>query len=185
MNTVIHRTSLEEVKKYKRCKVFLMQNERKVRVCFRVEVDESNIEEACNLYRSDKNIVMLDYVGSTLDNLPSLEQVYIAKHFEVGSSVSETDIAKVLESLPEGMVAIVKLVDEYKDIRFLVSMLDKYPALRFCGGSVFTFDDCRFGCCGRDVLKKRGIACQRKKDYIKVGCSCGIPYVLENNFFSC
>lgn len=175
MNTVIVKTDLETAEQYKGKSVYAKIKGKKNIAYFRVPVDDFNLAEAVALAKSNKNILMLLYSGvgfglATVDTIG----VYLGWKIPVGSNTTEEDIKGYVSTAPEGVSLILQFPDDYKNIEFMVKMMEKYPNLRICGGCTFCFDDCRFGCCGRDVLRRAGIKFDEEQ-YYHEGCSCAIP----------
>ena len=125
---------------------------------------------------------MLDYEGlpmsASFTALTEPTGVYIGIKIEVGMDLSEDDIVRIINDTPEGVTPIIKLPDEYKNIRFVCNMSQKYDRIRFCGGTMFNISGCRLGCCGVDILGKNNIKFPADS-MIHNGCSCGLEVVDE------
>lgn len=175
MSTVIVKADLATAKQYTGKSLSVKIGKKKFSAVLRVNVDDFNIAEAIELAKRDVNILMLNYVGSH-EGIQDVNTcgVYVAWGIDVGSDVTEDDIQRLYDDVPDGVTLIVKLPEGYKNIRFLYDMSQKFDRIRFCGGSLFCFEDCKFGCCGRDVCNERGISYD-DTEYIKEGCSCAIP----------
>lgn len=173
--SMIVKADLSEIKEYTGKSVSAKIGKKSHPVLFRVNVDNFSVEEAIDVAKRDSNIVMLNYIGSPagLANIDT-KGVYITFSVEVGNDVSEEDIVKYIADIPEGVTLVVKLPEEFKNIRFAYEMSQKYDKVRFCGGCLFCFDECRFGCLGRDICTQKGIKFD-DTEYIKTGCSCCIP----------
>lgn len=176
--SIIVKTDFETAKAYAGKNVYTKFDGRKHQVFFRVFVDDSTLSDGIALSR-DKNVLMLLYVGS--DSYLSTYDftncgTYIGVSKEVGNDLTESDINTMLSCLPEAVTLILKLPEDYKDIRFLYEMSQKYKRVRFCGGTLFCFDECNFGCCGRELLDKQGIKYD-KESYLKEGCCCALQSV--------
>ena len=176
---VIVKTSFDNAKQYKGKGVYTKIGNKKHNVYFKVIVDDFSIEEALNT--NDSNIIMYDYQGMTSNPVYlGIEETnsYIAKTYENGNNITETDIIAVINEVPNGVVPIIKLPDDYKDFEFICKMCDKYSRLRFCGGCMFCAVGCRIGCCGRDVLENAGIKFT-DNNYIKEGCACALDIISD------
>lgn len=176
MASIIVKTTLDTAKEFTGKAVSTKVHGRKYQVFFKVEVDDFNIEEAISHASRDKNIIMLDYVGTNdyITRVSDFKGVYIAWGRELGGEIDESDIAHIEDITPEGVTPIIKLPTSYNNIRFLYEMSEKYNRVRFCGGYLYSFDGCRFGCCGRDILSKLNIKFD-DEDRVHEGCSCAIP----------
>lgn len=177
---VIVRTDLDRAKSFYGKGALTKYANKEQQVLFRVTVDDFNFEEALECYKNDANIVMLEYEG-TDDYLENVSKekcagVYITKCVDVGTDVMDKDIDKIMLSIPSCIVVVIRLPQEFNDMKFIKDMCDKYSNIRFCGGTIFRLDGVRVGCCGADILHKYKI---KDKDYIKMGCSCAIPVLSD------
>lgn len=178
--SIVVKTNYETANKYANGRVVTKYNNKKHQVYFRVSCDDYSLNSCIELAKKSDNIVMLDYEGlpmsQTYTSLTSDTGVYIGIKIEVGMDFSEEDLVRILNDTPEGVTPIVKLPDEYKNIRFLYNMCKKYSRVRFCGGATFNISGCRLGCCGADVLEKNNI--KFPADVVMhTGCSCGLEVV--------
>lgn len=178
MANIIVRTTLDVAKEYTDKTVTTKLHGKKHHVYFKVEVDDFNIEEALQIASKGSNIVVLDYVGTNdyILRVSDFKGVYITWCRELGMELSESDISHIEEITPEGVTPVIKLPEAYKNIRFVHDMSTKYKRVRFCGGTLYCFDDCRFGCCGRDILSKLDIKFD-EEDRVHTGCCCALPVV--------
>lgn len=177
----IVKTDLERAKEYTGKGVATMVGSKKHTVVFRVSVDDFTLEEAVSLYKRDRNIVMLDYVG-TLEYLSTCSEalfdgVYVGRKIDVGSDVFQEDIEGVLSKLPQGVTLVVGLPDDYSDMEFVYNMSHKYPNVRFCGGNLFLLEGCNIGCCDSKVLSRASL---KYKDIglIRQGCGCDLQVLV-------
>lgn len=176
MAAVIVKTTLDTAKEYSGKSVSTKISGKKHQVYFNVEVDDFNIEDAIALASRDKNIVVLNYVGTNdyITRVSDFKGVYITWGRELGGEIDESDIAHIEEVTPDGVTPVIQLPATYNNIRFLSDMCDKYKRVRFCGGYLYSFDNCRFGCCGRDILSKLSIKFD-EEERVHDGCSCALP----------
>lgn len=174
---ILVRTDLERQFEYRNKNVKSKIGNKKQQVFFKVMVDDFTLEDALVSARNDRTILMLEYVGSEQfiqsSNL-DFSNVYIGIKHEVGNNVTEEDIEKLANSVPNGVVILVKVPDDFSNMEFIFNMSSKFSNVRFCGGHMFCFDDCKVGCCGRDILKAKDIKFD-ESDYIKSGCCCSLP----------
>lgn len=175
------KTDYETAKKYERTGVTTKVGNKKHQVFFKVYCDELTIDDCISLYRSSRNVVMLEYQGnlSTLA-MKDIKGVYITRVFDFGNNITETDIQDAIEELPDGVTGIMRVPQEYSDMHFVYDMSQKYQNIRFCGGTMFCFDGCRIGCCGRDILDARNIKYD-KSQYMFEGCSCALETMLSDD----
>lgn len=177
--SVIVKTSYDIASQYRGKCVSTSVGGKKHNVYFRVTLDDFTLEDA--LQGSDDNIVMYEYQGMVSNpvyrNIENTS-LYIVEYREVCNDISEDDIKTILEEVPDGVTPVIKLPTEYNDFEFICRMCDKYPRVRFCGGTLFCAVGCRIGCCGHDILERHGVKFKDKK-YIKEGCACGLPVISD------
>ena len=178
---LIAKTDYEVANRFRNIGATTKIGNKKHQVFFKVYCDDLTIDECLDLFRASRNVLMLEYQGnlSTLA-IKDLKGVYITKVYDFGNNITEEEIKDVVEELPDGMVGIIRVPQEYSDMHFVYNMSQKYPNIRFCGGTMFCFDGCRIGCCGRDILDKNGIKYD-KNQYMFEGCSCAIETVLADD----
>lgn len=169
---IIVKTDYVGAKVFENSGVRAKVGNKKHQVYFKVYCDDTDVEECIELYRNCGNIAMLEYRGA-VESIAELDLhgVYIAKVFDFGTNITEEDVKGVSYSLREGLVGVVRVPTEYKDMQFIYDMSQKYNNIRFCGGTTFCLDGCRLGCCGRDILDKRNIKYDEKQ-YFHEGCCC-------------
>lgn len=176
MAIAVVKTSLDVAKEYTGKSVSTKVHGKRYQVFFKVEVDDFNLEEAIAYASRDKNIITLEYVGTNdyIMRVNDFKGVYITWSKELGMEFNESDIAHVEETTPDGVTPVIKLPAEYKNIRFIYNMSKKFSRIRFCGGHIYAFDGCRFGCCGRDILMRLNIKFN-EEERVHEGCSCAVP----------
>ena len=172
--SLIVRVDYNIAKQYKNKSVSTTLDGKKHNVYFKVVCDDFTVADCVELAKNSGNIIMLDYQG--LETNIDTKGVYVGKSYECGLDVNETDIENILASTPNGVTPIIKLPEGFTNIETIWRLCGKYKNIRFCGGSLFCADGCRIGCCGLDVLDKKGIK-HTKDEYFKVGCCCGFPVV--------
>jgi len=171
------KTGYETAKRFEFSGVKTKFGTKKHAVLFKVYCDDTDVKECIDLYRSSKNVIMLEYQGtlSTL-GMQDLSNVYITRVYDFGTNISEDDVKGVVEELIDGLVGVIRLPQEYSDMRFIYNMSQKYSNIRFCGGSIFCIDGCNVGCCGRDILDKDNVKYD-DTEYFHEGCCCALETV--------
>lgn len=156
--SVLVKSNLEVVSKYDGKGVTTKVGSKKHQVYFKLYCDDSDIEECISLYRRNTNIILLDYQG-TLQALKDadLNGIYITKSYTFGNNVNAYDIRSVVSELPENVVGVIKLPEDFSDMKFIIDMCEEYPNIRFTGGIFFAFDEARIGYIGKDILLKNNI----------------------------
>lgn len=178
---ILVKTDYTTAKIYEFNSVKTKVGSKKHQVYFKVYCDDTDVNDCIELYKSSNNIVMLEYQGMVESLVGvNLQGVYITKVFDFGTNITEEDIIGIVQSLPDGLTGIIRLPQEYKDMRFIYNMSKKYLNIRFCGGTTFCLDGCRLGCCGRDILDSRGIKYDADS-YMHEGCSCALETVLDTD----
>ena len=186
MRSVIVKAELDTVQAYENQAVYAKIEGKKNIAYFRLAADDSNIGAVVKQYRADSNVLMIAYKGQGIglqayidaNGEDAFEGVYVGWLIDVGANITEEDVMRYSSTAPKGVTCVLKLASEYKGINFLVNTMQKYSNIRYCSGCVFCFDDCRFGCCGKDILTARGLHFD-KEDYLREGCSCALPVYTE------
>lgn len=133
---------------------------KKHKVLFKIACDDLNLSSCINLAKESSNVVCLDYQG--LDENEEYRGIkssdlYILKQFHFGNDINEDDVRRIVESLPTGVTPIIKLEDDFKDLKFVCDMCSLFPKLRFSGGNLFRVDGVRLGYVDSAILDDLGI----------------------------
>lgn len=163
-----------------------MVDGKKHQVYFRIDADDGDIVSCVEEAKRNPNIVAIRYSGTADGIRPvDLTGVYVTVSRDFGSNITESDILDFRDDYQgTGVSFVIRVPESYADIHFMWDMSQKYPDVRFCGGTVFCIDGCRLGCLGRDVLAKRGIRCDESA-YLHKGCSCAARVVSEVEDLHC
>lgn len=133
-------------------------NNKKHRVYLKLSCDDSNLQDCIELAKQSKNILMVSYQGTgswtELPFLSSTKGIYVGYTMDFGVDISEADIARAVEGVPETVTPIISLPRSFTDVEFLWRVSRNYPRLRFSGGQLFAIDGIRVGEIGVDVLQK-------------------------------
>lgn len=151
---------------------------KKVPVFMRVAVDQSNVIEAVAKFKTYKNVVLLDYTGDmqTLEGLDNTTP--IAVKFELETVDSTID--DIMGSVPSNARVVIKLPEDYSDMRTIEAYSNKYSNIRFCGGYFLRLEGCKLGCvCAEDIYKK---VSSSKVNLLCKGCACVYENVDINEF---
>lgn len=153
-------------------------NGKAVNLFMQVEVDNSNVEQALERFKGNKWVVGLDYVGDVQQlvglNLNGLN-VLVKKDYDGVEQIDEA-----LKGIPEGVNLVMKLPLDYSDMRVIHTYSQKYPNLRFCGGTLLRINGCHIGCIEQqDVFKKIP---DSKLSLVCEGCSCVYKHSLLDDF---
>jgi hypothetical protein len=146
---------------YKGMNLSTKYDNKKHKVYFKLVADDYSLQDAINLARVSKNILMINYIGLPSNayylSLTSNTGVYIGRVIDFGNNITEEDILGAIKDVPEGVVPIINLPEDFNNINFVWKMCQKYPRIRFCGGNLFAIDGVKIGMVGIDTLDKQGI----------------------------
>lgn len=144
--------------KYKGKNLSAKYNNKKHRVYLKLHADDSNLQDCIELAKQSRNILMVSYQGmgswEEYGFLNGARGVYVGCPMDFGVDVSEADIQRAIEEIPESVTPIVNLPRSYTDLEFLWRVSKAYPRVRFSGGTLFAVDGLRVGEIGVDVLQK-------------------------------
>lgn len=176
---MLAKISLYEAKAFGRNKLFTKVGNRKKAVLLEVSVDNTNIREAIEFAQGNPSVAALVYEG-TEQHLQMISELdtkgtHICVVEQVADDVSEADILKFLDVLPAWASLVVDVPEDYKNMEFICDICSKHPRVRFSGGYLFNFKDCRLGICGDDLLDKLGV--KPEVGLIRTGDCCGLPVV--------
>lgn len=147
---------------------------KKHQVLFKLYCDSLSIDSCISLYKRFPNVVVLEYQGEARElSIKDIKGVRIIKTYESGVNITKEEIEDISESLPEGVSAVIKLPEDYSDMRFIYGISQKYANIRFCGGMLFRLEGCNLGCCECDYLTKLGMKYD-DSNYIYEGCACAV-----------
>ena len=176
---MLAKISLDEARSYGRSRLVTKVGNKKKVVLFEVSVDNTNIKDAIDFAVGNNNVAALVYEGAEqyLQMVSELDTkgVYICKVEQVAEDVSETDIVKLLQILPDWASLVVDVPEDYKNMEFICNMCEKYPRVRFSGGYLFNFKDCKLGICGDDILEKLEV--KSELGLVRTHECCGLPVV--------
>lgn len=179
---MIAKISLEDAKKFGRSKLITKVGNKKKVVLFEISVDNTNIKDAIEFSVGNNNVASLVYEGAEqhmqMINELDTRGVHICRVEQVADDVSETDIVKLLQVIPSWASLVVDVPEDYKNMEFICDMCNRYPRVRFSGGYLFNFKDCRLGTCGDDILSKLGV--KPEEGLVRTGMCCGLPVVYSS-----
>ena len=176
---MVAKIGLDEAKLYGSNRLVTKVGNRNKAVLLEISVDNTNIKDAVEFACGNNSVAALVYEGTEQHMMMVSELdtkgVHICKVEQVASDVSESDILKLLNVLPKWASLVVEVPEDYKNMEFICNMCAKYPQVRFIGGYLFNFSECRLGICGDDVLDKLGV--KSSGSMIRTGDCCGLPVV--------
>lgn len=160
--SIIVSCDYEEAKGYKNI-VNTKVNGKKHRVYFNVTCDDFSLTDAINLAFANSSILSVEYNGS-LDNMTykgltkeESKGVYIFRRISSGNNITEEDIVNILEDVPEAVIPVICLPQDFVDIQFVCDACAKYQRVRFTGGRLFSFDGVRASIWGLDILDRASV----------------------------
>lgn len=180
---MIAKISLDEAKALGRNKLVTKVGNKKKVVVLEISVDNTNIKDAIDFAVGNNSVASLVYEGTEqhMQMVTELDTkgVHICRVEQVADDVSESDIIKLLQIIPNWASLVVDVPEDYKNMEFICNMCAKYPRVRFSGGYLFNFKECRLGICGDDILDKLGV--KSDAGLIRTGMCCGLPVVCSND----
>lgn len=146
---------------YKGMNLTAKYNNKKQKVYLRVDCTDDTLKPSIDLARISKNIIMLRYNGldtnSYYQGLGSDTNIYIGRFIEFGNDITEEDVARIESTIPPGVVPVIVLPSDFKDLYSLWKISKLHPRVRFSGGSLFSIEGVKVGAVGIDILDKLGI----------------------------
>ena len=156
--SIICKVDYTTALKYKGMNLSTKYNNKKHKVYLKLIGDDFTLTDCIALAKVSKNILMVEYQGlqsnSAYEELTENTGVYVGRVYDFGNNITEEDVEKIAEDSPKGVVPIIKLPDDYKDVYKIYHISKTYPTVRFCGGHLFAIDGVKVGAIGVDVLDK-------------------------------
>lgn len=147
--------------KYRGKNLSAKYNNKKHKVYLKLHADDSNLQDCIELAKQSRNILMVSYQGlgswEEYGFLGGARGVYIGCPMDFGVDVSEADIVRAIEEIPEAVTPIINLPRSYTDLEFLWRVSQTCPRVRFSGGTLFAVDGLRVGEVGVDILQKADV----------------------------
>lgn len=127
---------------------------KKVNFFMRVEVDELNIQEALTKFKGNKWVVSLEYTGEpsflrTLDLGSAL--VIVTKQVEA----IDMNVDFIMNEIDPRVRLVLELPESYSDMKAIFEYSQKYPNIRFDGGSFIRLEGCHIGALGKEDVPKK------------------------------
>lgn len=120
----------------------------------RVQVDELNLVEAMQKFKSNKWVVALDYTGEVgfLKTVEVLDKTII-----VTKEVEKVDLNVdfIMSDIDNRVRVVFSLPENYSDMRTIYDYSQKYTNIRFDGGKFIKLDGCNVGAIGVDDIPKK------------------------------
>lgn len=156
--SIICKVDYATALKYKGMNLFTKYNNKKHKVYLKLIGDDFTLTDCIALAKVSKNILMVEYQGlqsnSAYEELTENTGVYVGRVYDFGNNITEEDVEKIAEDSPKGVVPIIKLPDDYKDLYNIYQISKAHPSVRFCGGHLFAIDGVKVGAIGIDILDK-------------------------------
>ena len=179
LNQVLVKGTYAEIKKYLNKQVKAIYQDNEVIVYFRVLCDETNVIEVLENCSKATNVIAVDYVGDKQSPcyccLPYdlVKDNYIITIYKV-DILEESIVKQIIGMTPNGVTPIIQLNKNFSDLEKIWRLNKQYPKVRFCGGHLFCISDCNIGCCGMDILDKKGISYDTDAFYRINPCNCAL-----------
>lgn len=156
--SIICKVDYATALKYKGMNLSTKYNNKKHKVYLKLIGDDFTLTDCIELAKVSKNIIMIDYQGlqsnSAYAELTESTSVYIGKVFDFGNNITSEDVERIAEDTPAGVVPIIKLPEDYKDLYNIYKISQSFPRVRFCGGHLFAVEGIKVGAIGVDILDK-------------------------------
>ena len=156
--SIICKVDYATALKYKGMNLSTKYNNKKHKVYLKLIGDDFTLTECIALAKVSKNILMVEYQGlqsnSAYEELTENTGVYVGRVYDFGNNITEEDVEKIAEDSPKGVVPIIKLPDDYKDLYKIYQISKAHPSVRFCGGHLLAIDGVKVGAIGVDILDK-------------------------------
>lgn len=156
--SIICKVDYATALKYKGMNLSTKYNNKKQKVYLKLIGDDFTLTDCIALAKVSKNILMVEYQGlqsnSAYEELTENTGVYVGRVYDFGNNITEEDVEKIAEDSPKGVVPIIKLPDDYKDLYKIYQISKAHPSVRFCGGHLFAIDGVKVGAIGVDILDK-------------------------------
>lgn len=143
---------------YKGMNLSAKYNNKKHKVYLKLNCDDYILEDGLSLARVSKNILMVNYQGIGTSQvylgLTNDTGIYVGRVMDFGNDITEEDIERLVINIPEGITPIIKLPEDFTNLRFIWEVSKKFPRVRFCGGKLFAIEGVKVGAIGVDVLDR-------------------------------
>lgn len=156
---IFTEVGLTKAKEY-RGKKLIAKVGKKHQVALGIEVDNFSFNEGVEEYKANKNVLYLMYVG-TLDALkliPPQTGVNVCRVIQVGNDVDEDTIDSIVSEHPMWVTPCIELPSDFRNIKFVCEMCEKYETIRFIGGKLFQFPEVKFGFFSKELLENKGFS---------------------------
>lgn len=156
---IFTEVGLTKAKEY-RGKKLIAKVGKKHQVALGIEVDNFSFNEGVEEYKANKNVLYLMYVG-TLDALkliPPQTGVNVCRVIQVGNDVDEDTIDSIVSEHPMWVTPCIELPSDFRNIKFVCEMCEKYDTIRFIGGKLFQFPEVKFGFFSKELLENKGFS---------------------------
>lgn len=135
--------------------VKIKQGDKQITPYLVLYADESNIDEAVEWSRGNKQVALLYFVG---DN-----EILVSKDLS-NSKIAikllpdriDDEFISNLAKVPQSVRIICKLPEGYSDMRQVYTLSRLYPNIRFCGGNLISLLHCKLGCISAEDLGRKG-----------------------------
>ncbi len=180
LNQVLVKCKTTDIQKYLGKQIKGTVNGKEVVLYIRLLCDEFDVMEGIDLISKNDNILLLDYVGSDFSPVYmglTAEVVgdnCLIKITDVEDTLTESFVESIVADTPSGVIPVLRLPESFKDLELIYKLNQSYPNVRFCGGTLFVIDGCNIGCCGMELLKKKGVNYDLDAYYRNGLCDCAL-----------
>lgn len=161
------KVDLETAKEYAGNVVTAKVGNKKHQVLFWVETDDFTLVDAVAEEEKDRNILFLSYTG-TQNHLrmfaESLNKDWVKPEYfslvqevELGGDLIVDDVNKIMSEYQPWVTVVIKVPDNYYDMRMIQYFCRVYPNIRFIGGKFCNVEGVRLGYYDNKMLDRLDI----------------------------
>ena len=158
---LVSRVNIVDAALYRGCSLKTRYMNKSHAVYLKLLCGDNELEECLEFARVTPSVLMLEYQG-TGSNLGYLTKentggLYVGVVVEYGNDIVESDVERLISNYPDGVTIVIKVPDDFSDMRTVITLCNKYDNIRFCGGKLFALEGARVGMIGVDTLESVGI----------------------------
>lgn len=131
------------------------QEDKKVTPYLVIYSDESNIDEAIQWARNNKQVALLYFIGD-IDKLRGKDISGSKVAVKLTPDVVDDKFMTSLALYPNDVRLVCKLPSDFHDMRIVYTLSQLYPNIRFCGGNLISLLHCKLGCISAEDIGRKG-----------------------------
>lgn len=135
--------------------VKIKQGDKQITPYLVLYADESNIDEAVEWSRGNKQVALLYFVGDN-EILASKDVSNSKVAIKLLPDIIDDKFISNLAEIPQNVRIICKLPEGYSNMRQIYTLSQLYSNIRFCGGNLISLLHCKLGCISAEDLGRKG-----------------------------